>query len=472
MDTGLESRITRLNDRGPKDGTCVAYWMQSSIRAEENPALAVATSEANKRHLPLLVLFSIDPQIPSANRRNFTFMAEALQETAVMIEATGAQVCILRGSAVENIAGIYRDVKPALIVTDESHLNNGRSRREAVAGRVGCAMLQVDGNVIVPVRRMPGEQYAAYTIRPRLMRLLPDHLGPLSQESPAYRGKRLAEGDVQSDDIRREVARLRLTDIAPSPLFRGGEDAAARTLERFVEERLDGYAESRNKPELYATSDMSPYLRFGCISPVGMVRRVLERREEMPEDADAFVEEAFVRRELAENFTFFDRAYRSLTSLPDWAAGTLDAHRRDQRQHLFTLKELEEGRTGDDLWDAAQKEMVAKGKMAGYMRMYWGKRVLEWTRTPEEALNVLLYLNDKYEIDGRCPNGYAGIMWCFGKHDRAFAERPIYGKIRYMSRAVQRSKFDMQEYIRRVSMPSGEEAGQKDSRERLHPGVL
>ena len=451
MDRALESRITKLNDRGPADGQCVVYWMQSSIRVAENPALTMATSEANKRHLPLLVLFSIDPTIPSANRRNFAFMAEALQDTAVKLESAGARVCIRTGDAVENVVKVCREVKPAVIVTDESHLNEGRRRREAVAGQVGCTMLQVDGNVIVPVRLIPGEQYAAYTIRPRLMKVLDEYIRPFPPVRPESKGKWLAESDVDAREVVAEVTRLNLSDITPSPLFRGGETETDKTLEQFVEKRLDGYAENRNRPERYFTSDLSPYLRFGCISPARMIRQVLERREKLPEEVDAFVEEAFVRRELAENFTFYDRGYRSLAALPNWAARTLDDHRKDRRQHLFTLDELEEGRTGDELWDAAQKEMVVKGKMAGYMRMYWGKRVLEWTRTPDEALNILLYLNDKYEIDGRSPNGYAGVLWCFGKHDRAFVERPVYGKIRYMSPAAQRKKFDIQEYVRRVS---------------------
>jgi deoxyribodipyrimidine photo-lyase len=340
MDRALESRITRLNEQRPADGRCVVYWMQSNLRAEENPALAVATAEANKRHLPLLVLFSIDPAIPSANYRNFTFMAEALQDTAAKLEAAGARICLRTGSAVENAVKVCGGVNPALLVTDESHLNAGRSRREAVARRVNCAMLQVDGNVIVPVRKIPGEQYAAYTIRPRLLKQLQDYLAPPGVERPTYQGKKLAQGDLEAGDALREVARHNLPDVSPSPAFRGGEVVAGKTLEGFVDKKLEGYAENKNRPELDATSDLSPYLRFGCISPARVIRRVLERRDELPDDVDAFLEEAFVRRELAENFTFYDRRYRSLASLPDWAAGTLEAHRKDRRQHLFALKEL------------------------------------------------------------------------------------------------------------------------------------
>jgi deoxyribodipyrimidine photo-lyase len=196
-------------------------------------------------------------------------------------------------------------------------------------------------------------------------------------------------------------------------LYRGGEQRARSTIGAFVDRKLDGYAENRNRPDRSGTSDMSPYLRFGCISPVTMLRAVIDSggREE---EIGAFVEESFVRRELAENFTFYNPDYRSLAALPEWARRTLDDHRADGRQALFSLEALEAGATGDELWDASQYEMVCNGKMSSYMRMYWGKRVLEWTKAPEDALQVLLYLNDKYEIDGRSPNGYAGILWCFG----------------------------------------------------------
>jgi deoxyribodipyrimidine photo-lyase len=239
--------------------------------------------------------------------------------------------------------------------------------------------------------------------------------------------------------------------VPASGLYRGGEARALSTLEVFIDDRLEEYDERRNDPSLNATSDMSPYLRFGNISPLRVVSEAMESGAPKP-DIDAFVEQAFVRRELAVNFTFYNSRYRSLASLPGWARDTLQSHKADQRPRLFTLKELEEGRTGEKLWDVSQAEMVKTGKMAGYMRLLWAKMVLRWTKTPEEALKVLLYLNDKYELDGRSPNGYAGIMWCFGKHDRAFRERPVYGKLRYMSVDGARRKFSVKAYLSKVNI--------------------
>jgi deoxyribodipyrimidine photo-lyase len=257
--------------------------------------------------------------------------------------------------------------------------------------------------------------------------------------------------DLDAIDVKQILWKLKLPRVPPSPLYHGGEQRVRSTLGAFIDRKLDGYAENRNHPDRDGTSDMSPYLRFGCISPVSMLRAVIDSggREE---EIGAFIEEAFVRRELAENFTFYNRNYRRLGCLPDWARRTLDDHRADPREALFRCEELEAGATGDELWDASQQELVKAGKMAGYLRMYWGKRVIGWKRTPEEALRDLLYLNDKYEIDGRSPGGYAGILWCFGKHDHAFVERPVYGKIRYMSPAAQKKKFDVEAYLKKVGV--------------------
>jgi deoxyribodipyrimidine photo-lyase len=422
--------------------------VQSSMRVSDNPALCLAIDEANRRNLPLLVFFSIDATIPMANERNFTFMLEGLEDFRRSVEASGASMCIRLGDAAENVAELCTEADFALLVTDESHLKEGIGRRKTAAGKVRVPVYRVDANVVVPVREIPGEQYAAYAIRPKLMRLLPSFLK--SRNSPVVKnaGAPEAWSDVERVDVRKLIKELMLPGVPPSPKYRGGESQAQRTLQTFIDKKLDGYAVNRNRPDVDGTSDMSPYLRFGQISPVRMLREVIDSGQRQ-EDIDAFVEEAFVRRELAENFTFYNPYYRSLEALPDWARATLEKHKDDKRPRVFTMEELESGRTGDELWDASQYEMARYGKMSGYMRMYWGKRVIEWAKTPGEALSYLIYLNDKYEIDGRSPNGYAGVMWCFGKHDRAFGERPVYGKVRYMSPAAIRKKFDFRSYFRR-----------------------
>lgn len=451
MDRTLEKRITRLNDVASADGRCVVYWMQSSLRSEDNPALNAAIHEANTRNQPLLVFFSIDRSIPSANQRNFTFILECLKETIPRFKSMGASVCMRFGDSVANVIDVSLDSEASLIVTDESHLNEGRKRRDGASKQVKVPMYQVDSNVVVPVREIPKEQYAAYTIRPRLHKLMPAYLKGGERYTLKNRREIEVYGDVSDVDVKKALKRLDLPYVPASTLFHGGESQAEYTLWRFIEDRLEGYAENRNHPELSGTSDMSPYLRFGNISPITMLMKVMESGGPQ-EDIDSFIEEAFVRRELAENFTFYDRNYRSFESLPGWAMETIDKHRRDERSHVFTLHELENASTGEDLWDASQYEMLKTGKMSNYMRMVWGKRVIEWTRTPEDALNILLFMNDKYEIDGRSPNGYTCIMWCFGKHDRAFGERPVLGKLRYMSPSGIKKKFSTYTYIQSTGL--------------------
>ena len=445
----LRDRVVPLNGEHGHDGKCIVYWMQSSLRTFDNPALELAVREAKAHRLPLLVLFAIDPSIPMASERSFAFMLESLADVARNVEGTGASMCIRIGSSVKNAIGVCREADASFLITDESHLGEGARRRQEVARSVKVPVLQVDANVIVPVRQVPGEQYAAYAIRPKLMRMLGTYLHPAPRYELTVRRAVDVPGDVDTVDVKRILRGLKLRKVEPSHLYQGGEGRAKLALQEFIDKRLDGYAGSRNRPDRDGTSGMSPYLRFGCMSPAYMLREVIESGGP-EEDIGAFVEEAFVRRELAENFTFYNNSYRSLACLPGWARRTLDDHRDDPREHQFSPGELEAGATGDELWDASQHELLRAGKMSGYMRMYWGKRVIGWTPDPEEALRALLYLNDKYEIDGRSPNGYAGVLWCFGKHDRAFAERPVYGKVRYMSPAAQPKKFDVQGYFRKV----------------------
>jgi deoxyribodipyrimidine photo-lyase len=229
--------------------------------------------------------------------------------------------------------------------------------------------------------------------------------------------------------------------------FRGGTDQAMERLSEFLKSKIDGFQDLRNDPTMDYLSNMSPYLHFGQISPLYIALQVLKT---ISPGKDAYLEELIVRRELAMNFTFYNPNYDSLNSLPEWAQKTLREHEKDKREYLYTCEELERAETHDAYWNAAQKEMVYQGKMHGYMRMYWGKKILEWTASPEEAYKVALYLNNKYELDGRDPNGYAGVAWCFGKHDRAWKEREVFGKVRYMNANGLRRKFKIERYVERV----------------------
>ncbi|MFX1603429.1 MAG: deoxyribodipyrimidine photolyase, partial [Promethearchaeota archaeon] len=235
--------------------------------------------------------------------------------------------------------------------------------------------------------------------------------------------------------------------VGPAPDFHGGAERAKKALDDFTKRKLDEFHNSRNDPSKDCLSNLSPYLHFGQISPLFIALHV--QRADHP-GAESFLEELIIRRELSMNFVYFNREYDSIECLPRWARTTLDEHKSDPREHKYTSKEFELAETHDSYWNAAQTEMVKTGKMHGYMRMYWGKKILEWSRTPEIAYRTALHLNNKYELDGRDPNGYAGVAWCFGKHDRAWGERPIFGKVRYMSARGLERKFDIESYVRKT----------------------
>jgi deoxyribodipyrimidine photo-lyase len=230
--------------------------------------------------------------------------------------------------------------------------------------------------------------------------------------------------------------------------------AAQELLMGFIRENLDRYPAYRNDPVAGVLSCMSPYLHFGQISPLSIALNILETKSP---SAGTYLEELIVRRELSMNFVHYNPLYDEFSGLPDWARKTLLSHSGDLREYTYRFSEFESARTHDPFWNAAQREMVLTGKMHGYMRMYWGKKILEWSETPEEAYRTALALNNRYELDGRDPNGYAGIAWCFGKHDRAWQERPVFGKIRYMNAAGLNRKFDAARYVARIEALGHEE---------------
>jgi deoxyribodipyrimidine photo-lyase len=239
------------------------------------------------------------------------------------------------------------------------------------------------------------------------------------------------------------------TSVGPVDWMRPGEDAAHRMLRLFIGERLGKYNEQRNDPNAGAVSDLSPYLHFGQISAQRVALEVRQSRKSKP-SRDAFLEELIVRRDLSDNFCYYNEAYDMFEGFPAWAQQSLNVHRNDTRDYIYPIETFEAAQTHDPLWNAAQNEMRTTGKMHGYMRMYWAKKILEWTPSPEEALAIAIYLNDRYELDGRDPNGYTGIAWSIGGvHDRAWGERPVFGKIRYMSYDGCKRKFDVDVYMRK-----------------------
>jgi deoxyribodipyrimidine photo-lyase len=302
------------------------------------------------------------------------------------------------------------------------------------------------------------DEFAARTIRPKITKQLADYLvnlRPTRVKRPSLSMK--ISGDIEVTNVDRALAKLRIDrDVKRVARFTGGETAARKRLAKFVRGKLRCYDEGRNEPAAQATSTMSPYLHFGQISPVEIALRVRDAQQIPKADRDAYLEELIVRRELSVNHVFYNPSYDSYDGLPDWAKKTLAKHEKDKRYHVYTRAQLEAAETHDPWWNAAQREMVTTGFMHNYMRMYWGKKILEWKRTPREAFDDTLYLNNEYFLDGRDPNAYANVAWIFGLHDRPWGPaRPVFGTVRYMNAAGLERKFDMQAYVRSVEQMEG-----------------
>ena len=435
-----------MNNAQPRTGGVFGlYWMQSSQRETGNHALEFALAKANELNLPLLVAFCLTDSYPGANLRHYAFMAEGLAVVAKRLAARGIAFELFRGVPPEPIRVLAE--KAAFVVTDAGHMRVQRVWRETLASQVSCPFYEVEANLVVPVDVVSmKEEYAARTIRPKLTRLIPEFLREPVKQGVRMASESLRFGGERIRDAKDIMRGLKVdSSVGVSPIFSGGEEEAGRRLRSFVGERLMGYDSDRNDPTLDGTSRLSPYLHFGNISPVRISLAALSVDKAL---AEPFLEELIVRRELSFNFVRRNPHYDSFKCLPDWAVKTLHEHAGDKRNYVYKLEEIECACTLDDAWNAAQLELLNTGRIHGYMRMYWGKKILEWSRTPAEAYRIAVALNDKYELDGRDPNGYAGIAWSIvGKFDRPWFTRPIFGQIRYMSGASTGKKFDSRRYI-------------------------
>jgi deoxyribodipyrimidine photo-lyase len=423
-------------------GEYVFYWIRSNRRAEVNHALQFAAELANRLDLPLLCGEELTCDYPYANDRLHAFALEGVAETAEALRALGAgyvfDLALQKKhghSGIERLAGRAS----AVVIDDWPGVLAGPLPDFAVA------TYAVDSSCIVPARCIGGRAYAAYSIRPKIRRLLDRYLRPIDEVN-------LIRHWPNRDKLPLlDAARCEIDhSVSPSTLYRGGRKQAERRLSEFLKNRLRRYAREKNEPSAHATSGLSAYLHSGYISALEVALRVREYAREHKIAADEFLEELIVRRELAFNFAWHAKRIDSLEELPEWARKTLRVHRRDRREPQYTAAQFERAGTHDELWNAAQKELVLRGTIHGYYRMYWGKKIIEWAAAPEEALEIMLYLNDKYALDGQDPNTYANILWCFGLHDRPWRERPIFGSIRYMSRSGMERKTDTKAYMNEI----------------------
>jgi deoxyribodipyrimidine photo-lyase len=442
-----KERVKALNSRDLRKGKFVLYWMQAAQRTEYNHALEYAISRANELHEPLIVFFGITDQFPEANERHYYFMLEGLREVRRFLKERGILMAVQHVSPELGAVQIARDA--SLAVTDRGYLRIQKAWRNYAAASMECPLFEVETDVIVPVEETsPKEEYAAATIRPKIHKKLPRFLVPLRQTDPFLKSTGFEFPSFDIDDPGKANSRLRIDrSVKRVSSFHGGTTEARKKLDLFLETTIDDFPEGRNDPTRDNLSNISPYLHFGQLSPLYVALRVAATESHGQE---AYLEELIVRRELSMNFVHYNSRYDSFEGLPEWARKTLKKHQKDRRRPLYTEEELETAVTHDPYWNAAQKEMTLKGKMHGYMRMYWGKKILEWTETPEEALRVALYLNNKYELDGRDPNGFAGVAWCLGKHDRPWKEREIFGTVRYMNANGLKRKFDADAYVKMI----------------------
>jgi len=448
-ETIQKERIRVLNRKGIQEGKYILYWMQASQRVEYNHALEFAILKANELRQPLIVFFGITDQFPEANERHYTFMLEGLKEVKHSLEKRGIQMVTLRKSPETGVLQLAK--KASLAAVDQGYLKIQKAWRDYASKKMDCPLIQVETDVVVPVEETsPREEYAAATIRSKIKRKLDAFLVPLKEHEPIIDSLSLNFDSFDIEDVEKAISKLRLDrSVKRADAFHGGTKEAKSRLGIFLESKLDRFPELRNDPTLDYLSHMSPYLHFGQISPLYIALKVSKTRSL---GAESFLEELIIRRELSMNFVFYNEKYDSLESIPDWAKKTLRTHQKNRRPYLYSPKELENAGTHDPYWNAAQKEMVIKGKMHGYMRMYWGKKILEWSKTPEEAFKIALYLNNKYELDGRDPNGFAGVAWCFGKHDRPWGERAIFGNVRYMNDKGLKRKFDADKYVKMMEL--------------------
>lgn len=427
--------------------------MQRTQRALDNPALEVAVQAANLLRKPCVVFFAPVPFYPHANLRHYHFLNQGIPAIANGLKKRGIGF-VLRRYPDHYLLKFCDQVRPALVIGDENPMVEPEHWREVVTKLLRAPFWTVDADVIVPSKLLIKEQYGAYTARPVMKRLLPEFLRPVGNTRAKVEWK--MPRDLQSLQPDADITEGWKIDrlVLPVDSISGGTDQALKQLKGFIKHGLANYPVDRNKPECDGTSRLSAYLHFGHIGPHTVALAV--QKSKAPKQAkEAFLEQLIVRRELAINFVRFNPDYDNFESGAPWAHKSLAEHAGDPRK-IYSERQLEEAQTHDPLWNAAQRQMVMTGFMHNYVRMYWAKKILEWSKTPARAYQIAVYLNDKYELDGRDPNGYAGIAWAIvGKHDRPWFERPIFGKVRFMSFNSTSKKFDSRSYIRQI-----EELGQ------------
>ncbi len=467
------------------DGDYVVYWMTSARRTHWNYGLERALGYAERYHKPLVVFEALRAGYQWASDRHHLFVLDGMVDNAERLRAAGITYYPYVEPTPGASAGLLERLaaRAVVVVTDEFPCFFLPKMIAAAARKVSVFLETVDSNGLLPLRSHPQAFPTAYVFRRHVQKTIGAHLLDVPSADPLA-GVTLPAGAVPQDVLDRfppASAALLAGDrvaLAALPIdhgvrpvsYRGGPVAAALALERFVTRALHRYGTDRNEPSADATSGLSPYLHFGHISAHAIFDAVMRHEGWSPTqlgakangqregfwgvsaEAEGFLDQLITWRELGYGFAFHRPDYDKYASLPDWARATLDGHASDRRPHLYTLAELDEGDTHDPIWNAAQAQLRVDGRIHNYLRMLWGKKILEWSPSPEAAVDALIELNNRYSVDGRNPNSYSGLFWTLGRFDRPWApERPIFGVIRYMSSENTRRKLDVTRYIERWS---------------------
>ncbi|HEU4723901.1 MAG TPA: deoxyribodipyrimidine photolyase [Candidatus Eisenbacteria bacterium] len=484
-----DTRVRALRDAAPRpDGEFALYWMIMARRPRWNFGLQRAVEWAERLRKPIVILEALRCDYPWASDRFHRFILDGMAANARAFEGRP----VLYYPYVEPALGAGKGLlaalaaRAAVVVTDDFPAFMIPRMTDAAARRIETRFESVDSNGLFPMRATETVFPTAYAFRRHLQRALPQHLREFPEADP-FAGANLLPAPVIPNEIARRwpaaTAALLAGDaaaLAALPIdhtvgvapMRGGAAVASEVVGRFVAERLARYPEDRNEPELEGTSGLSPYLHFGHVAAHEVFAAVAAHQEwstdrlaaratgqradwwGMSEAAEAFLDQLITWRELGYNFCAHREDYDRYESLPDWARRTLEKHASDPRPRVYTVDELEAARTHDPLWNAAMNQMKREGWFHNYLRMLWGKKILEWSDSPRAALEAMIHLMNKWSLDGRNPNSYSGYAWTLGRYDRAWGpERPIFGTIRYMSSDNTARKFRVKEYIRKYETP-------------------
>ena len=437
-------RSKKLNAINYSGGN-VVYWMQRDRRFHNNWALIHAQNIAIKYKVPLTVFYSLNGNFANANPRQYGFLLRGLSETIEVFKKHNIPFHLRRGDVLTSLHNYISSSNTGYLITDFSPLKVYKKRLNKIIEDIEIPVDMVDAHNIVPAWIVSDKQeFAAHTIRRKIHILLDSFLHSFPKVISHPFNVNIEHETIDPDAILRE---LQIDNsVQEVNWINPGENEGKRSLKTYLNERMDVTGESRNDPNKDSLSNLSPYIHFGQLSAQEIALQVIATEDSVGKDT--FLEQLIVRRELSDNFCYYNDDYDSFNGFHSWAQKTLNEHREDQREYLYSSSEFENANTHDKLWNAAQHQMIVSGKMHGFMRMYWAKKILEWSEDPEAALQIAIDLNDKYELDGRDPNGYTGIAWSIGGiHDRPWFERPVFGKVRYMNYNGCKRKFDVNKYI-------------------------